>query len=78
QRLGRDPMREFDACFLYLQRTRKEPKDEIEESKRKEQLAKEMVIHDFERKQVRIAPLGANMEESTEASNNSTKTTAKQ
>ncbi|CAG8456140.1 14526_t:CDS:2 [Racocetra fulgida] len=50
-------------------------KDEIEESKRKEQLAKEAVIHDFERQQVRIAPLGTKMEESMKTSNKSTKTT---
>ncbi|CAG8691408.1 1070_t:CDS:2 [Cetraspora pellucida] len=110
QRLGRDSMREFDACFLCLQRARdpicceqghlyckecilenllaqkKEirrqqnllearAKDEIEESKRKEQLAKEAVIHDFERQQVRIAPLGTKMEESTKTPDNSTKTT---
>ncbi|RIB11467.1 hypothetical protein C2G38_2020319 [Gigaspora rosea] len=112
QRLGRDSMREFDACFLCLQRARdpiccdqghlyckecilenllaqkKEirrqqnllearAKDEIEESKRKEQMAKEAVIHDFERQQVRIAPSsGSKTEEPTKAStDNSTKTT---
>ncbi|CAG8719062.1 22884_t:CDS:2, partial [Racocetra persica] len=110
QRLGRDSMREFDACFLCLQRARdpicceqghlycKEcilenllaqkreirrqqnllearAKDEIEESKRKEQLAKEAVIHDFERQQVRIAPLGTKTKESMKTSDKSTKTT---
>ncbi|CAG8434481.1 7367_t:CDS:2 [Scutellospora calospora] len=103
QRLGRDSMREFDACFLCLRRARdpicceqghlyckecilenllaqkKEirrqqnllearAKDELEESKRKEQLAKEAVIHNFERQQVRIAPFGSKTDESTKLS----------
>ncbi|CAG8488599.1 6617_t:CDS:2 [Acaulospora colombiana] len=93
QRLGRESMREYDACFLCLQRARdpvcctqghlfcrecilenilaqkkeikrqqlileSRVKDEAEEAKRKEELAKEAVIQDFERQQVRIAPFG--------------------
>ncbi|CAG8457413.1 10311_t:CDS:2 [Paraglomus occultum] len=95
QRLGRDSMRNFDACFLCLQRARdpvccsqghlyckeciyenllaqkKEikrqqtlleirQKEEEEKAKRKEDEAKEAVILDFERQQVRIAPLSSN------------------
>ncbi|KAG9299930.1 hypothetical protein G9A89_009658 [Geosiphon pyriformis] len=91
QRLGRDSMREFDACYLCLQRARspvccsqghlyckeciyenilaqkkeikrqqvlleQREKDELEVKKRKEELAKEAIIHDFERQQLRIAP----------------------
>nr|CAG8632367.1 9689_t:CDS:10 [Entrophospora candida] len=91
QRLGRDSMREVDACYLCLQRARdpvccshghlyckecilenilaqkkeilrqqklleERAKDEIEEVKRKDGLAKEAIIQDFERQQVKITP----------------------
>ncbi|RHZ88128.1 hypothetical protein Glove_26g111 [Diversispora epigaea] len=95
QRLGRESMREYDACYLCLQRARdpvccsnghlycrecilenilaqkKEikrqqlllearEKDEAEETKRKEEMAREAVIQKFERQQVRITPAETN------------------
>ncbi|CAB4399210.1 unnamed protein product [Rhizophagus irregularis] len=94
QRLGRDSMRECDACYLCLQRAREpvcctqghlyckecilenilaqkkeilrqqklleaKAKDEEEEAKRKAELAKEAVIQEFERQQVKITPITA-------------------
>ncbi|CAJ0752515.1 2966_t:CDS:10, partial [Entrophospora sp. SA101] len=94
QRLGRDSMREVDACYLCLQRARdpvccshghlyckecilenilaqkkeilrqqklleERAKDEIEEVKRKDGLAKEAIIQDFERQQVKITPIAS-------------------
>ncbi|CAG8560113.1 10746_t:CDS:2 [Ambispora leptoticha] len=99
QRLGRDSMREFDACYLCLQRARdpvccshghlyckeciyenilaqkkeikrqqllleQREKDEAEAAKRKEELAKEALILDFERQQVRVAPTDSSFSKS--------------
>ncbi|CAG8439597.1 10893_t:CDS:2 [Ambispora gerdemannii] len=99
QRLGRDSMRECDACYLCLQRARdpvccshghlyckeciyenilaqkkeikrqqllfeQREKDEEEAAKRKEELAKEALILDFERQQVRVAPTDASFSKS--------------
>ncbi|CAG8440124.1 10469_t:CDS:2 [Funneliformis mosseae] len=95
QRLGRDSMREYDSCYLCLQRARDpvcctqghlycrecilenilaqkkeilrqqklleaKAKDEEEDDKRKAELAKEAVIQEFERQQVRITPIKTN------------------
>ncbi|CAI2173773.1 8093_t:CDS:2 [Funneliformis geosporum] len=48
QRLGRDSMREYDSCYLCLQRAR----DPVCCTQ-----AKEAVIQEFERQQVRITPI---------------------
>ncbi|RIA96336.1 hypothetical protein C1645_687968 [Glomus cerebriforme] len=101
QRLGRDSMRECDACYLCLQRARDpicctqghlyckecilenilaqkkeisrqqklleiKAKEEEEAAKRNAELAKEAVIQEFERQQVRITPISTNSSEKIE------------